>query len=270
MQSLSALSLSPAAVNWLKTSRQPRILHVFDSAFNLISERRDVISIVTPQIGSGPFNLVIEDDFLFSGHVNADSPISIQSNQLQLGDLTIRTEDAKLWSPRPYWESLRAVKNNILNKQTLSSIQPALPASLLNTFTIAVVHADIPAALSTTRHLAGLGPGLTPAGDDFILGAILAAWIIHPVDVANVIAKDVTDTASALTTSLSAAWLRSAGRGEAGILWHNFFDALISSNPVQILEARDKILAVGETSGADALAGFIGVLMSLKEKELSV
>jgi hypothetical protein len=72
-------------------------------------------------------------------------------------------------------------------------------------------------------------------------------------------------TAALLTTSLSAAWLKSAGKGEAGILWHEFFDALISANPVQIQEAADRILTVGETSGGDALAGFVGVFMRWAE-----
>ena len=103
--------------------------------------------------------------------------------------------------------------------------------------------------------------GLTPAGDDFILGAVLAVWIIHPPEIARVLAKEVTDVAAPLTTSLSAAWLRSAGKGEAGVLWHNFFDDLISADQTAIQVSIDKILSVGETSGADALAGFIGALM---------
>ncbi|HXD12473.1 MAG TPA: DUF2877 domain-containing protein, partial [Anaerolineales bacterium] len=111
--------------------------------------------------------------------------------------------------------------------------------------------------------LAGLGAGLTPAGDDFIMGAIYAAWILHPFEVARGLAEEITDNAAPLTTSLSAAWLRSAGKGEAGILWHEFLDTLIDENTIQIQAAMDKILAVGETSGADALSGFIGTCVAL-------
>jgi len=59
MQSINALSLAPDVRNWLANSRQPCILHVFDHACNLISERREVLSIVTPQIRNGPFNLIV-------------------------------------------------------------------------------------------------------------------------------------------------------------------------------------------------------------------
>jgi hypothetical protein len=91
-------------------------------------------------------------------------------------------------------------------------------------------------------------------------------WIIHPLEIASTLTQEIATIAAPLTTSLSAAWLRSAGRGEAVILWHVFLDALLVSrigNPTYsagILEAIDNILAVGETSGADALAGFFGTI----------
>ena len=85
------------------------------------------------------------------------------------------------------------------------------------------------------------------------------------------------NTAAPLTTSLSAAWLKSAGRGEAGTLWHEFFDALISVSRIvadpdgggasptyrtAVQNSVDKILAVGETSGTDALAGFLNIFIA--------
>jgi hypothetical protein len=306
---ISASSIAPTARAWLTNTHEASVLHVFDRACNLINERREVLSIVTPHIGNGPFNLVVEDDVLFSTHLHIETAMFIHADQLQLGNLIINTTSAKLWCPRPDWEELHAKRDDILDQLTLLPItnyevrgldtpspalhqthdllsksgasvaasaqgysttgfNPKLPIiakhpfgtkylfsnSLISSFTTT----DLPTSLTAARKLAGLGPGLTPAGDDFILGAILAAWIIHPREIASVIAQEIANTAAPLTTSLSAAWLRSAGGGETGILWHQFFDALISSDPVRIHDAMDKILAVGETSGADAMAGFIG------------
>ena len=279
MLSINAVSIAPDAHDWLANPRRPRILHVFDHACNLINERRELLSIVTPQIGNGPFNLVIEDDVLFSEHLNLQFLISVFPNQLNLGDLTITTDNAKLWSPRPDWEMLHANRDDILN-QLLSlpitdyqargldmgfatSAQPYSTTTIPQSLISALSTANIASSLTAARKLAGLGQGLTPAGDDFIMGALLAAWIIHSPEVASVLAKEITKTAAPLTTSLSAAWLTSAGRGEAGILWHQFFDALISSNHASIQEMMDKILAVGESSGTDALAGFIGLFMRI-------
>jgi Protein of unknown function (DUF2877) len=291
---ISAVSIAPTAKAWLTNTHEVRLLHVFDHACNLINERQEVLSIVTPEIGNGPFNLVVEDDILFPEHLHAQSPISIQSNQLNLGDFTLNLNHVSLWSPCPDWGKLHAYRENILNQlislpiiakhpfrtnylkhsgfplrglrdmpldhhsgllnyQYLPIAQSPISSSLLSS----LVNVDIPSSLTATRQLAGLGQGLTPSGDDFMMGAIYAAWIIHPMKIATVLAQEISNTAAPLTTSLSAAWLRSAGKGEAGSLWHEFFDALITGKDIQL--PITKLLSVGETSGADALEGFIGV-----------
>jgi len=269
MQSINALTLTPDVNDWLLNSRDPRILHVFDHACNLINERREVLSIVTPEIGNGPFNLVVEDEILFSEHLYIESSIAISDNQLTLADLTIDTNNAILWPPRPNWEVLHAKRGNILTQIAslpITNNQTLLPTSLVSTLSSALANADLPSSLTAAKQLAGLGQGLTPAGDDFILGVVYAAWIIHPLEMGSVFAQEISNTAVPLTTSLSAAWLKSAGKGEAGILWHEFFDALIASDGARIQEAMEKILAMGETSGADALAGFIGAFVAWMEK----
>jgi hypothetical protein len=122
----------------------------------------------------------------------------------------------------------------------------------------ALVTLDLSSALKIASKLSGLGAGLTPAGDDFILGAIYATWIIHPPEIASILAEGITNAAIPLTTSLSAAWLRSAGKGEAGILWHTFFESLLAGNTSDIQVQITRLLSVGASSGADALAGFTG------------
>jgi uncharacterized protein DUF2877 len=262
MQRISALSLTHNVKNWLANSGHPRILHIFDSVCNLINERHEILSIVSPQIGDGPFNLVLEKDVLFSTYLNIESLILIFPTQLKLGDLTIQTVNASLWSPVPDWETLHAQRAEIFSRIAsfpFNTLQASLPTHLLSTFSTAMIVPDLATSLAAGKQIAGLGQGLTPAGDDFIFGAILAAWIIHSSEVAKSLAEEITSATAPLTTSLSAALLRSAGRGEAGIRWHEFFESLVSGDLLSTQGAMGKILAIGETSGADALAGFISV-----------
>ena len=260
MQLINALSLTSSIHAWLAKTRHPRILHIFDRACNLINERKEILSIVTSQIGNGPFNLVVED-VLFVDHLSLETPISNFPTHLQLGDLTINTANANLWNPHPDWESLHAKREDIANRLTklpVTNENSFLPHSLVSSLFSSLVIADLPSSLTAAKQLAGLGAGLTPAGDDFLMGAMYAAWIIHPQRIAGNLAKEVANTAAPLTTSLSAAWLRSAGKGEAGILWHQFFDAL--SHSLSNLQCPiDRLLSVGHTSGADALVGFVGL-----------
>ena len=259
MQRIKALSLTCNVKDWLANSDHPRILHLFDNVCNLINEHSEILSIVTPQIGNGPFNLVLEKDVLFSRYLSLESQTFIFPAQLKLGDLTVQTVNANCWSPIPDWETLHAKRAEILDQLLslpVNPLQPSLPTQFLSTFSTAMIVPDLTTSLAAAKQLAGLGQGLTPAGDDFILGAILAAWIIHPPKVARNLAEEIMNVAAPLTTSLSAAWLRSAGRGEAGIQWHEFFESLISGDPASIQKSMDKIFAIGETSGADALTGF--------------
>jgi hypothetical protein len=289
MQTINALTLTPNVNDWLGTSDHPRILHLFDGACNLINEQGEVLSIVTPQIGDGPFNLVVERKIPFTERLHLQSRVSIARHHLLLGGLMIHIASAKVWDARPDWENLYNRKADIGHRLTQLPITNYLnktgfdmhsknpsgllkqhglwnTQSLISNLSSALANADISNAKEITSRLAGLGPGLTPSGDDYIMGALYAVWIIHPCTVTSALAHEIANTAAPLTTSLSAAWLKSAGRGEVGILWHGFFDALISKDYKHIEESKNNILAVGETSGADALAGFNSVFASWMEQ----
>lgn len=264
MQSVEALFQTRNTSAWLTNSQSPRILHVFDRACNLIDERGDVLSVVPPEIGNGPFNLVVGEEIRFRDLVHRESEISSSASRLILGTLTVDTTTTKLWSPLPAWNELHDRRCDVLD--LLRSVpgnqaELQLPSSPVSDLPNVLAAGDRSAVRAATSRLAGLGAGLTPAGDDFIMGAVYAAWIIHPPDIAEALAEEIASVAAPLTTSLSAAWLRSASRGEAGLVWHRFFEALVSARSVRVLESMQYILAVGATSGADALAGFMSTML---------
>jgi hypothetical protein len=276
MRTICAISLTHPVNKWLLNSCQPRVLHIFPHVFNLINERGHVLSIVTQQIGDGPFNLVVDNNTIFTEHCSAESIVSILGDQLLLGELIIDTTGATLWNPLPNWDVLHATQNKIFD--TLIKLQlipnwslmPNLSTdrrfpdsnhpSLISSFSLAMATGDISAVSGPAARLAGLGIGLTPSADDFMLGATYAAWIIHPPALASALASEVARTAAPLTTSLSAAWLRAAGRGEAGVLWHEFFTALHSEDQAHGRASVASLLGVGATSGAEALGGFLVTL----------
>src|SRR5512143_1819426 len=116
MQIIGTLSLTHHVKDWLVNSSHPRVLHVFDRVCNLINEDGDVLSIVAPQIGNGPFNVVIENDILFSKYVKIDSVISISGDQVTLGDLVLETANAQFWDASPDWEKLHRDRDHIADQ----------------------------------------------------------------------------------------------------------------------------------------------------------
>jgi hypothetical protein len=105
------------------------------------------------------------------------------------------------------------------------------------------------------RQLAGLGGGLTPAGDDFLAGLMLGAWLIHPQP--SSLCQVLIRAAVPHTTVLSGAMLRAAARGEFSAHWHELLAALAAGGTSRIARATRRALAHGATSGGDALAGFL-------------
>jgi len=263
-----AVSLTTNVKDWLTNTNHPRILHIFDPACNLINERGEILSIASPKIQNGPFNLVIEENICFSRDLSIDASISIFETQLILGNITINTASAKLWNAQPDWERLHANRVEIINQlRSLSALNylPTIPNSLMSAISSALVNKDTAAAIKVTSKLAGLGAGLTPTGDDYILGGLLAARIIYPSNEAEIFLGEIANSSVSLTTSLSAAWLKSAGKGEAGKLWHAFFEALLSANSKSAQLAINNIHAVGETSGLDSMAGFVKTIFRWQE-----
>ncbi|MCP4539609.1 MAG: DUF2877 domain-containing protein [Chloroflexi bacterium] len=103
--------------------------------------------------------------------------------------------------------------------------------------------------------LAGLGSGLTPAGDDFLTGVMLWVWLAHPTPLS--VCKTLADAAIPRTMTLSAAFLRAAAQGECNTAWHALLAALDEGGDARITAAAQNVLAHGATSGADSLAGFL-------------
>ncbi len=106
--------------------------------------------------------------------------------------------------------------------------------------------------------VAGRGPGLTPSGDDLLIGILYALTVWpHLAAAANApaVRTAIVNTARPRTTRISGAYLDAAGHGWAAEPWH----ALVCSfrePPSSTRAAVRRLLRIGETSGADALTGF--------------
>jgi len=115
-----------------------------------------------------------------------------------------------------------------------------------------------------TSSLAGLGPGLTPAGDDFLAGVLLALAEERPTDAdLGEIADLLLETAAPRTHEISAAYLKTAHAGEAHERWHALLGALSAGDSTAIEDTAHGVVEVGETSGADMLAGFLTAMQAV-------
>ena len=113
------------------------------------------------------------------------------------------------------------------------------------------------------QGLIGLGPGLTPSGDDFLAGFILAGAIrggcsgdLGMQKAASITAAMVREEAAGRTTSASVAMLADAADGEVAEPVKHFLHSLLQTGDgMEIHFWGGEISRIGASSGEDLLNG---------------
>lgn len=117
-------------------------------------------------------------------------------------------------------------------------------------------------ALLEAVGLIGWGEGLTPAGDDFLVGMLagLDALVANSAVNAAFLTRFGTGLKAHAqrTTEIAAHYLRLAAEGHFGADLHRLRNVLLSSSDVaRVAKLADDALAVGATSGCDLVAGVL-------------
>jgi hypothetical protein len=123
---------------------------------------------------------------------------------------------------------------------------------------VALEAGDRSRAAEAATLLIGLGQGLTPSGDDVLVGIEAALHALaRPTAGFLVLA---TGSVEGRTTELAATLLRHAAAGEFAERLHVLLAALLGSDDETIPAAIERAVAWGATSGTDCL---LGVLIGL-------
>jgi hypothetical protein len=125
----------------------------------------------------------------------------------------------------------------------------------LKDFRGAAERADIPAMNRCLQKMIGRGAGLTPSGDDVVVGMLLAInRLENGLSVGPAFAQDCMMLADRLTTSLSAGLIRCAADGQADERLVTALDGMITGS-LDEAQCAAHFLAYGGSSGIDCLLG---------------
>jgi len=149
----------------------------------------------------------------------------------------------------------------------LAGIAPAFPldrASSRARELASACGADDPAAAAAVAtELLGLGPGLTPSGDDYVGGAFFARALLARAGACDGLAWRaaaalVLHGARGRTHPISIALLGDMLDGQAHAPLHDLARALAAGAPRDVaLGAARRVVGIGHSSGWDMLAGFV-------------
>lgn len=286
---------------------QPQLEARVDSAYaevvNLVTVHGNFFCLASERVGNGPLNAVVHPESLLA---------VLSRNDIVEGDgrwlwldrrWRVDLAGAATWQAQPSYQAWerwpQVVRDNVIKLQLDLPLE-APPASLAaapayhtqgafgSRPAMALIQSQAWELTEGIRkahrqgnlqwihlyasRLAGLGPGLTPAGDDW-----LAGWLVglrgktllrpdepmRPSLSVDRVAEAVLQSAEGQTSPLSLAFLHAAAAGAVPQAWHVLIETLGSADTVALHEAAAEVMRWGGTSGADMLAGFLAAFQSV-------
>ncbi|MEM3403255.1 MAG: DUF2877 domain-containing protein [Nitrososphaeria archaeon] len=300
LRNLKVLSIGCKAREMMVNERFWLVHSAFNHSFYAVSKKGGIICFVRNKLYTGPVNLVLafpknmpfRDVCVEKGNIMEYVP-----ERLVVKDkVTFDLKHAKVWNS-PIWRSkkfdLEKVKQNlslakdvclktchrkgfgefivylddfVKGKNVALSCQDevinvAFPH--INTFIEGIRKGNGSLVKVSAYNLAGLGQGLTPSADDFMIGFVAAASIIskhYHLNYEKVFSINrgiLSAFEEKSTTSISMAFLRLAVEGEAiGPIW-SLIESIFTSKNIE--RSTIGLLRIGHSSGVDM---FFGVVLS--------
>ncbi|MEO3813914.1 DUF2877 domain-containing protein [Sphaerisporangium sp. B11E5] len=257
----ASTALRPA----LESPRRPaRVLAVFPLGMYLEIRTEDepsVVAVVTGEATRLPNAMVLGDPL---PPASAGDEAAVGDGCVEIGRVTVRVR--RWWDPAPPLGPVGADRlARALPRFTeiceASGRRPGLPSGGAGAMLAEGCHrGSLATAITAAEQLMGLGPGLTPSGDDMLAGLLVAlrhlggsAGVRRAVWLADWLAATVAFDAGTRTTPISATLLHCAARGEACVDALAVLRGVAGRRPLE--PALRRLLQIGHTSGADLAWG---------------
>jgi Protein of unknown function (DUF2877) len=240
-----ALRAGDGARETLATGGTGRVLAWFPKAC-YVQGQDGLVTLVGPGVHDGPLYLVLERDL---PRFEAGAPAAISPDAVELPGCAVDASAATPWrGALPHPDRIRAAAESVANAAAEAAGEALLPRAGFEAHPL-VERGELEGAAAV---LAGLGPGLTPSGDD-VLGGVLFAR--RAVGGSEVEARLAAVAESVRTNTIARAFLRWAARGQALSPVHELVEAAVRGDPDAAGSAARALAAVGESSGADFALG---------------
>jgi hypothetical protein len=215
-----------------------------------------ILVLVAPDVHPGPLYLVLDGS---PPEVPAGAAVRAEAGHLRTGAAHVSLGGCSVWAG-----SLPSPSDLARGAGLLAEVTGKLAArSALHADPFRDRAARAHAWLETgdlteaAAHLAGLGPGLTPAGDDALAGLLFVRRILEGEQAESGL---LPAAAAARTTEIAAAFLSWAARGQALSPGHDLVGAAARGDRKACEAACASLARIGETSGADFVLGLTWAL----------
>ena len=198
--------------------------------------------------------------------IDESTVFTLASDALSSIELTIRLPEHALWQSRQlikqvFLETQIQLIESILQAR-ISQIQQPMwydaYQKIMNQFLSYQQHKDITAL----EQMLGLGIGLTPSGDDFLLG-LFAALQANEISGTEALMQQIVKKSLKATTTISQHYLHTAAKGffSGSLIAFNRLDQ--QANEAEVTRCLHSILQKGATSGLDTALGYFSGITGL-------
>ncbi len=282
---------------------------VFRHVLNIAFLEGGLGFIVGPEVGRGPLSICVdipEHIDLVSLGLDKGLIVSRVDDLIVIGTnvLAVSIKEAALWEssllftnvlrmPRDIERNLMTLRevavssgkhsglgqlielseSDLSNEDVTCKMEPVAQLSLPHILRLlkAIKSYNTQNLMESVAHLIGLGPGLTPAGDDLLIGLMLSMLYfaenlnINTARVRNVNSV-IISCVHARTTSVSQEFLIQAAIGNANEQILNLIEVLLIRESNDVEQVARTVLAIGGTSGTDTVLGvLLGSYLMLNE-----
>jgi hypothetical protein len=227
-------------------------------------------------VGNGPTTLVLERDAVDLRERFAVGERVVASGE-RIGSARVELDlaNASIWRP----EAREARVADALIEARLHRVRACLSqrrtaqpnvldceaAAVATALAAACAVLDVAQATAGIDRLIGWGEGLTPAGDDFLVGVLAGLDALSSGDTERQRFRDALAAAvvarTHATTAIAAHMLRLAAAGHFGESLDRWVAALCRAGDDRAVDtALERLLAWGATSGADTASGVVAAL----------
>ena len=244
-------------------------------------------TLVTDELDDGPNSLVVAaDDFLAMGICQGDSVRAGGGGLAIAGKATVSVAGATTWrTPVPDKHCTTGLLRRRLLEAEAAIWRNGTPGGFIegmadteiarlttrmlpegaDGLVLALGRGDTEAALAHAGRLLGLGPGLTPSGDDFLTGLLASRALCRRLGDtrSDAFALGVIRLAKTATNPIGYAAIAKAARGEVRERVARLVIVLGSATAEPVSPALAQVLAIGSSSGTEIAFGVIRGLASL-------
>jgi len=297
---MKIIAIGRQAFNHLKGENKGFIAGVTsDGVF--IKTTTDKILFLTPQPYKGPLTLNLEGDRDILNRIENGMEVEIGSGEISIPILAFRVQasQAEVWSPplpqapvrspEGRRETLRTFTGEMLplikeqdhpviytqltalaQRDTPPAPQPGSLLAAIQDLHQNAMAGDLSGARKAFNLLLGRGEGLTPAGDDLLLGWLLTLnrWreaLVPELDL-QPLNQAILSAAYEKTTTISANLLECAAKGEGDERLINVLDEVMCvgvqhAEPLQVSNLIKPLLSWGSSSGLYAFLGMVPLII---------